>query len=325
LRNKDRIITNMTISSRKPTDIAVSQWTDYYNGQFLPADKVGISTADMGFTLGDAAFEATRTYAHVPFHLDWHLDRLYATLAYLRIDPGMSKSEMNAVTLDVLSRNLDRVPPERDANLTHRITRGPSGGVFTGPPQGPPTVLITCRLTADPRFAHLYAKGGVLRVPTFKVPAAGGVDPRIKTQSRLLFSLGALEVGDPEGETLPLFTDVNGYFTESSGSNVFFVSRGVLITPPDEVALGGISRRVVLTVAPQEGIPVERRPVHARELETMDEVFVTSTGPGVLPIRSVDARALSPVPGPVTKRLMKAFSAHAGIDIVERARGSVRT
>jgi branched-chain amino acid aminotransferase len=312
----------MTISSSKPTEVAISQWTDYCNGQFLPADKVTISTADMGFTLGDAAFEATRTYAHVPFHLDWHLDRLYSTLAYLRIDPGMSQSEMNAVTLEVLARNLKNVPAERDVNLTHRITRGPSAGVFSGPPPGPPTVLITCRLTADPRFAHLYAKGGMLRIPTFKVPAAGGIDPRIKTQSRLLFSMGALEVGDPEGETLPLFTDTDGYFTESSGSNAFFVSKGVLITPPDEVALGGISRRVVLMVAPEKGVKVERRPVHVRELNTMEEVFVTSTGPGILPIRSVDGHTLSPVPGPVTRKLTEGFSAHAGVDIVERALGA---
>jgi branched-subunit amino acid aminotransferase/4-amino-4-deoxychorismate lyase len=233
---------------------------------------------------------------------------------------------MNEVTLEVLARNLPRVPKERDVNLTHRITRGPSAGVFSGPPPGPPTVIITCRLTADPRFAHLYAKGGMLRIPTFKVPAANsGIDPRIKTQSRLLFSMGALEVGDPEGETLPLFTDTNGYFTESSGSNAFFVSRGTLITPPDEVALGGISRRVVLLVAQEQGVPVERRPVHMRELDKMDEVFVTSTGPGILPIRSVDAHKLSPVPGPVTRKLTAAFSAHAGVDIVQRALGAAKS
>jgi branched-chain amino acid aminotransferase len=123
---------------------------------------------------------------------------------------------------------------------------------------------------------------------------------------------------------LPLFTDTNGYFTESSGSNVFFVSAGTLITPPDEVALGGISRRVVLTEAPRVGVRTERRPVHLRELETIDEVFITSTGPGVLPIRSVDARTFSPIPGPITKRITEAFSAHAGVDIVQRALGAAK-
>lgn len=273
----------------------------------------------MGFILGDAAFEATRTYRHVPFHLDWHLDRLYASLGYLRIDPQMSQEKMHALTLDVLARNVERLRPEDDVTLTHRITRGPHGGVFTGPPPGPPTVLITCRPTATSRFARFYIEGIELRVPSGRVPATGGVDPRVKTQSRLLFSMGTVEVADPGGHVLPLFIDTNGYITESSGSNVFFVTQGVLVTPPDDAVLGGITRRVLLRLAPQIGLNVECRPVHVKEVRAVDEAFVTSTGPAVLPVRLLDGQPLAPIPGPATKRLTAAYSDYVGVDIVVAA------
>jgi branched-chain amino acid aminotransferase len=295
-------------------------WIDYWNGQWLPAEQVAVPTSDMGFILGDAVFEATRTYRHRPFHLDWHLDRLYASLAYVRIDPGPSRQEMETITLEALARNVATLAPHEDVTITHRVTRGPHPGVFSGPPPGPPTVLITCRPTAAPRFARFYAEGVDLVVPSVRVPASGGLDPRIKTQSRLLFSLGSVEVADQEGRTLPLFADVNGHVTESSGSNVFFVTHGAVVTPPDEVALGGITRRVVLMLCARAGLEVQVRPVHLRELATMDEAFTTSTGPAILPVRRIDGTALAPIPGPLTTRLTLAFSEYAGVNIVELAR-----
>jgi branched-chain amino acid aminotransferase len=295
-------------------------WIDYWNGRWLPADQVAIPTADMGFTMGDAVFEATRTYRHRPFHLDWHLDRLYASLAYVRIDPGLTRQAMEAVTLEALARNVGILKPHEDVTITHRITRGLFPGVFAGRPTGPATVLITCRPTAAPRFARFYREGVELVVPSLRVPAAGGLDPRVKTQSRLLFSLGATEVADTEGRILPLFADVEGYVTESSGSNVFFVAGGTLITPPDEVALGGITRRVVLALAGELRIHTQIRPTHLREFGTFDEAFVTSTGPGILPVRRIGETTLAPVPGPTTQRLLAAFNRHVGIDIVELAR-----
>jgi branched-subunit amino acid aminotransferase/4-amino-4-deoxychorismate lyase len=295
-------------------------WIDYCNGAWLPADQVSVSTADMGFTMGDAVFEATRTYRQRPFHLDWHLDRLYASLAYARIDPGLTRDAMEGVTLETLARNVGALRPHEDLTITHRITRGLFPGVFAGRPPGPPTVLIMCRPTAAPRFARFYDEGVDLVVPSVRVPAAGGLDPRVKTQSRFLFSLGATEVADADGRILPLFADTDGHVTESSGSNVFFVAKETLVTPPDEVVLGGITRRVVLALARELRIEVRIRPTHVDELAAMDEAFVTSTGPGILPVRRIDEARLAPIPGPMTRRLLAAFNRYVGVDIVALAR-----
>ncbi|MGQ0567909.1 MAG: aminotransferase class IV [Armatimonadota bacterium] len=99
-------------------------------------------------------------------------------------------------------------------------------------------------------------------------------------------------------------------------TGTFFVTQGVLVTPPDDAVLGGITRRVLLQLAPQIGLNVECRPVHIKEARAVDEAFVTSTGPAVLPVRLLDGQPLAPIPGPATKRLTAAFSDYVGMDIV---------
>jgi branched-chain amino acid aminotransferase len=294
-------------------------WIVYWNGRFVPEDEVRISPWDRGFILGDAAFEATRTYRHVPFHLDWHLDRLFSTLAYLRLDPLLTRRDLEELTLAVLDRNRARLRPQDDVILTHRITRGITGGPFSSPPEGPPTVLIWCRPIAFARFARYYDEGLVIDVPAMRIPAAGGLDPRAKTQSRLVMTLAHVEIGHLRPDALPLLVDTEGFVTESDGANIMYVVGGRLVTPPDEVALEGVTRRVLLEVAPQIGVPVDRRRMALREIGGAAEAIVTATSYAILPVRMLAGRPLSPVPGPVTAALTAAFSRYAGVDIIEQS------
>ena len=93
-----------------------------------------------GFIYGDAAFDVARTFQGRPFRLREHLDRLYASCRYLRLDPGMGQDEMQELTLEVLRQNLPLLGENEDYWVTQRVTRGvetPEGDV--------PTVLIECR------------------------------------------------------------------------------------------------------------------------------------------------------------------------------------
>ncbi len=299
---------------------ATNGWIAYWNGRFLPGDEVRISPSDRGFVLGDAVYEITRTYRHVPFHLDWHLDRLFAGLRYIELDPLLTRSEVEALTLEVLERNRARLRPDDDVTLTQRITRGPNVPLYGGPPPGPPTVLITCRPINFLLFAHLYGEGVELVVPSVRLAAKGGIDPRVKMQSRLAMALASVQVGRPGGHVLPLMVDVDGCIAETSSTNVFVSIRQDLVTPPDEAALGGITRRVIIDLAAKAGLNVIRRPLHRSELIHASEALVTGTGTGPLPVRALDGRALSPVPGPITSLLTKAFSDYVGVDIVSQGR-----
>ena len=72
------------------------------------------------------------------------------------------------------------------------------------------------------------------------------------------------------------------------------------------------------------GVRVARRPVHRGDLRSAQEAIVTATSFSLLPVRTLDGRALSPVPGPVTRDLTAAFSAHAGVDIIAQSRAHLR-
>ncbi len=78
----------------------------YLNGEILPESQGSISIHDRDFKFGDAAFDTTRTFGHRIFRLKEHVERLYRSLRYLRIDPGLSPAEMIEISEDVLQRNL---------------------------------------------------------------------------------------------------------------------------------------------------------------------------------------------------------------------------
>jgi branched-chain amino acid aminotransferase len=141
-----------------------------------------------------------------------------------------------------------------------------------------------------------------------RIPAAS-VDPRIKNYHWLDFVLGLFEAYGRGGETVVL-TDGAGHVTEGPGFNVFVVKDGVVATPAAGV-LEGVSRRTVIELARAAGLAVQLRPVGVAELHAADEVFLSSTGGGVIPIASIDGVAVAGRArgtfGPVSERLQAAY------------------
>ena len=100
--------------------------------------------------------------------------------------------------------------------------------------------------------------------------------------------------------------DAEGNVAEGPGFNVFMVEGGVVRTP-DRGVLEGISRKTVIELCGALGIPLRIEPVPAAALAAADEVFISSTGGGVLPIARIDGREIAGWPGPVTRRLRDAY------------------
>ena len=96
----------------------------YHNGQLLPERDVRVPFRDRGFKYGDAVFDTTRTFGHRVFKLGEHVERLYRSLRYLRIDPGLPPAAMVAITEEVLRRNLPLLEPDDDYWVTQRVSRG---------------------------------------------------------------------------------------------------------------------------------------------------------------------------------------------------------
>ena len=99
-------------------------FTAYWNGEWVPSEEIRIDPLDRGFMVADATFEATRTFNGRIYHLDDHIRRLYRSLDYIRLDPGLTQEEMAALTEEAVERNLDKLDAAGDLHIHHFVTRG---------------------------------------------------------------------------------------------------------------------------------------------------------------------------------------------------------
>lgn len=290
----------------------------YFNGEFLPESKVCISFRDRGFNLGDAVFDAERTFAGEIFRLKAHIDRLYRSLEKASIDPGLTPQEMTDITQETVARNLPLLGPGEDYWVMQRVTRGLNvvGGELwqsTGA-----TVIVECTPLPLRARAPMLRDGLDVFTPSLRRVPPESLDPNIKSHNYLNLVMADLEVRDRSSHAWAILLDTRGYVSEGIGSNVFFVQDGELLTPKAAYVLPGVSRAVVLELAAAEGIPVRETEISPEQARDSGEAFITSTSFCICPVRSYDGAKLDDhgVPGPVTRQLSDAFSREAGFDFV---------
>jgi branched-chain amino acid aminotransferase len=128
------------------------------------------------------------------------------------------------------------------------------------------------------------------------------LDPKIKSLSRLHFNLAVLE-GKAAGADVAIMLDLDGHVTEGPGFNVFVVRSGEMFSPPEGILMG-ITRQTVFELAAEHGLPVREAQLTAFDLHAADEVFLTSTAGGIMPIVEIDGRVIGDgKPGRVFQRI----------------------
>ena len=293
----------------------------YLNGEMLPPDQAKISVFDTAVTLGDTMTESTRTFGHIPFKLAQHIDRLYKSLKVSRINPGLSLQEMTAITLEVLETNLPHVPPEEDVWITHNISRG-MGAAAADPTlqRSPATVIIHTTPMILRDWAGFYTEGCHAVTPFSRAIPTQSLDARIKNRSRLAYTLAEAEVKlvDPQAQGIML--DIDGNVAENKGANFLIYADGILKTPHARGALAGISRETALELAAHLDIPTQITDFQPYDIYTADEAFFTSTPYCIMPATKFNGLPVGDgAVGPVTRRLLQAWSDLAGLDIVAQA------
>src|SRR5262245_30745610 len=107
-----------TAASKTPEEATMARGAGeriaYHNGRFVPEREVLVPFRDRGFKYGDAVFDTTRTFGHRIFKLAEHVERLYRSLRYLRIDAGIPAARMVEITEEVLAKNLPLLDPDDD-------------------------------------------------------------------------------------------------------------------------------------------------------------------------------------------------------------------
>ena len=96
----------------------------YVNGEMVPESQAMISALDRGYRWGDAVYDTERTFGGKVFRLDAHLDRLYRSLKYTRIDPGLTWEQMEKITVDVVDANKHLLDQYGDFNVHQVVSRG---------------------------------------------------------------------------------------------------------------------------------------------------------------------------------------------------------
>ena len=295
----------------------MGEYIAYYNGEWMPYGEVKVHPQDRGFTLGDAVFDVERTFDGKSFRMKQHIDRLYRSLKYVRIDAGLTAEEMTEITEEAIRRNEHLRAEVGDYRVNQWVTRGVGGMGF---PEEGPSVCINVLPIDFSRYARSYETGhhGVITQTRSYPPQA--LDPKIKHHSRMNFNLATLEADDGDPGAWALLRDMNGNLSEGVGYNYFLVTDGVIRTAGDKAILQGVSRGMVIDLADQLGVPLVEEDLQPYDLYTADEAFFASTSYCVLPMTQVDKRDIGDGrPGPITQQLLAAWSEAVGLDIVDQA------
>ena len=274
----------------------------FIDGGFMPVSEMRLPITDMGFQLGDMCYDTIHVHKGRFFRLNDHLDRWERSLAERRYHSlGYDREQMEEVLHGCVAR-----AGLKDAMITFVATRGSPATAHKD--------LRTCKnrfmAWAVPYYSVFSANeaevgGDIVVAKTIRIPPAA-VDPTIKNFGRLDFVRALFEAYDREARYAVLL-DQDDNLTEGRGWNIFVLCDGVLMSPVDGV-LEGITRKTVVELAANLNIDCRLIKVPVDVLRKAEEVFISSTAGGVMPVRSVDKQSVGDgTPGPVTTRIKQMY------------------
>ncbi|WP_371481334.1 branched-chain amino acid transaminase [Kitasatospora sp. NBC_00315] len=280
--------------------------TIWMDGALVPWRQAQVHVLTHGLHYGTGVLEGTRVFdtADGPavFRLADHLRRLERSARMVRIDLPYGEEELARATLELVRAN-----GHRSCYLRHFAFLG-YGSMGLDMRSSPTSTVIASwdALTA------VEGAGGPIRVKTssWQRTAPNAVPNAAKATGPYLNSVLARREATDAGYDEALLLNAEGFVSECSAENVFAVRGGVLRTPPAGAgALEGITQDTLLTLARDLGVEVRVENLLRSDLYAADEVFISGTAAGVVPVASLDDRELRSAPGSLTVRLRELYEA----------------
>lgn len=280
-----------------------SKGAAWMGGKVVPIEQATIGVTDWGVTRSDITYDVASVWEGAFFRLDDYVTRFFESMALMRLDPGVTPEDVKAAchaivaqsglqasyVAMVASRGTPSVPGTRDPRLCQNHFYA----------WCVPYVHVIKPEIVE-KGAHVWIAKDVRRIPP------DSVNPLAKNYHWGDMTAGLFEAKDRGYETA-LLLDHQGNVTEGPGFNAFAVKGDRVITP-DEGVLHGITRRTVLEMAEAEGMATETRAIPIDEFLEADEVMLSTTGGGLVPVTKVDDRVFSnDAPGPVATRLRATY------------------
>lgn len=277
----------------------------YVNGALVPRGEAKVSVFDAGFVLGDGVWEGLRLHKGRLLFLGAHLDRLYAGLAAIELDLGLTREALTAE----IERTLAANRMEDGAHLRLMITRGEKAAANQDPRNwlGRPTLVITAEYKQP--SPEISTRGLSLATSRIRCTPVEMFDMRLNSHSRLALIL-ALQEAIRAGADEALMLDPRGHVSSCNATNFFWVKDGRVMTSTGDYCFNGVTRGNVIALCRRHGVPITLGDFDLADVHEADEAFVTGTFGGLTPVRSIDGHALAEaLPGPVTVRLRAAYEA----------------
>ena len=274
----------------------------YVNGEFKLQSQATISVFDRVVSYGDGVFDTLVAANGYVFKLDQHLERLFRSAKAVKIDVQKTKEEIKNLVMETIKRN-----GLRDCYVKIVITRGVAWVPLMSSREEPQTTMIIfvsppVGVVSDEKIR----KGAKLLSTTIKRNHPDSLDPRIKSvnyQANVLMRHEAVEAGADEAVSYGF----DGYVAEGGGDNIWIVKNKILMTPGHGV-LEGITRETVIEIAQRLGHTAITANIRQYDLYQADEVFLSSTAGGIIPVTEVDHRPIGDgTPGPITKQMQEMY------------------
>ena len=268
------------------------------NGRIVAPDQARIDPTDRGFLLADGLFETLRCVAGAPRALESHLARLAAGAAVLAIPLITNAADLRDQIQELLKSN---GLAHGEAALRITLTRGPGARGLVPPNDPSPTLMMTVSPlvpVTQPASAHLASIRRNEHSPTSSLKTLAYLDNVLARRQAAASS---------RDEAIMLNTC--GRLACASAANLFLVRGRTLFTPSlSEGVLPGITRAMVLDLAPRLDLIVVQVPLELNQISLSDEAFLTNSLTGVRPLTSLDGRAIGDgQPGPATGRISAAL------------------
>lgn len=296
----------------------------YLNGKMVPASQAHLAIFDAGIVLGATVTEMTRTFRQNVYRLEDHIDRLFRSLKYTRMDIGSSKEQLIGASRELVAHNARLIDPADELGLIHFVTAGEFPTYAGSAGRAARTVPTVCAHTFPMPFEFWTTKllqGAHLVTPSIRHVPPQCYDPKMKYRSRMHYYLADKEAQLVDPDASALLLDLHGNVTETSGANFLIVDRGAIVSPTLVNTLPGISRSMVITLAGRLGIPFIERDIQVHSVMNAEEAFTASTPYCLLPVTKINGVPIGDgKPGRVFKRLLDAWSGEVGVDIAEQIR-----
>jgi branched-chain amino acid aminotransferase len=286
----------------------------WVNGDLVPREKAVVSVFDSGFVLGDGVWEGLRVRSGHPAFLERHLDRLFEGAKAIMLDVGRDRGELTEAVYATLRAN----EMTDGVHVRLMVTRGVKRTPYQDPrvTVGPATVVIIAEHKKP--LPSTVSEGITLFTTHVRRAAPDTLDPKLNVHSKLNDITACIQAYTA-GADEALMLDPHGFVATCNSTHFFIVAGGEVLTSDGRYCLAGITRSNVLELCHANGIVARETTFSLTDVYSASEAFVTGTFAGVVPVRSVDGRAIGDGRrGPMVDRLQGLYRELVDADVAAR-------